>query len=290
MARKPKKKAEAALEPQEDNLLDGSLCEENPFGWGEGTTPPGRVRFLRFLTWSESPTHLISLRDTEGNFLAPGYFAAIQATRSAATVTDTLRQQARQQGIQLFMQSIFVPVVYPDVVPFRFWQHCTNPFDHTLVTLHYLHKKILESQVRNHFASAIPRNKRFVMGDLSSLLLQNRSVFGEFFSDPANAQCRGIVWRGPAGKLLGPSFPHITRLISYAIIRPEWIVDAQPVSGAPDLIGDEARKSPVTCLKKVQKLLITSEEGLKQPRSGEGRKSGSRRRKEESVQAEDAGL
>lgn len=287
-----KKIVDAVLDAkaQEDSLNDGALCEENPFGWGEGTTPPGRVRFLRFLTWSTSPTHLVSLRDTEGSFLAPGFFAAIQATRSATTVTDTLRQQARQKGIQLFMQSLFVPVVYPDVVPFRYWQHCTNPFDHTLVTLHYLHKKILESQVRRHFAGAIPKDRRFVMGDLSTLLLRNRTVFNDFFSDPANAQCRGIVWRGPAGTLLGQSFPHFTRLISYAILRPEWIMDAQPVSGAPDLIGDAARKSPATCLKRVQKLLITTEAALKTARLNEERRSEYKRRKEETEQAEDAGL
>ena len=158
------------------------------------------------------------------------------------------------------------------------------------MTLHYLHKKILESQVRRHFAGAIPKDRRFVMGDLSTLLLQNKSVFNDFFTDPANAQCRGIVWRGPAGKLLGQSFPHFTRLISYAILRPEWIMDAQPVSGAPDLIGDAARKSPAACLKKVQKLLITTEAALKTARVNEERRSEYKRRKEESDQAENAGL
>ena len=259
------REAAAAAEPEEDenDLGEGAISEENPYGWGEGTTPPGRVRFLRFLVWSTSPNRLVSLRDKEGELLAPGYMAAMQATRPASVVMDGLRQQARQQGIQLYIQSLFVPVVYPDVVPFRFWQHTTNPFDHTLVSLHYLHKKILEKQVRGHFARAIPKDKRFVMSDLSNLLLQNRIAFDEFFSNPANSQCRGIVWRDQATRILGQGCPQFSRIVCYAVLRPEWIVDAQPVFGAKDLIGKDRRKDPEACYNKVQKILVCTEAGLK---------------------------
>ncbi len=265
----------------ESDLGDGSISDVNPYGWGTDSTPPGRVRFLRFYTWSPLPLRLVSLRDAQGHFLAPGYFAAVQATRSAGPVLATLRQNARRKGERLYVQQIFVPVVYPGVVPFRYWQHSTNPFDQTMVTLHYLHKKIAEDEIRRHFAQAIPNDKRFTIGTMARLLMDNRDVFKDFFTNPDNARCRGIIWRDSVELLLGDNLAHPGRIVTYAVLRPEWIVDAQPLDGARDLVGN-ARKEPFTCLKRLASRIITDDAAMERALLHERRRSDTRTKQAQS--------
>ena len=257
----------------EDEEVTGDICDVNPFGWGEDTTPPGKVRFLHFYTWSTLPTRLVSLRDSRGHFLAPGYFAAIQATRSSAPVLGALREAALRRKWHLCIQQLIVPVVYPAVVPFRYWQHCTNPFAHTMVTLHYLHKKVAEEEIRRHFAMALPPGQRFTLNGISTLLLQNSDVFRQFFSNPANKSCRGIIWRDKAGKIFGSKFPQPARLVNYAILNPDWIIDAQPVAGGTDLIGPRARKNPKTCMERLRRLLVMDDAGLRRAIASEERRA-----------------
>ena len=259
--------------PDDEEEITGDICDVNPFGWGEDTTPPGKVRFLKFYTWSTLPTRLVSLRDSRGHFLAPGYFAAIQATRSSAPVLGALREAALRRKWHLCIQQLIVPVVYPAVVPFRYWQHCTNPFAHTMVTLHYLHKKVAEEEIRRHFAMALPPGQRFTLNGISTLLLQNSDVFRQFFSDPANKSCRGIIWRDTAGKIFGSKFPQPARLVNYAILNPDWIMDAQPVAGGTDLIGARARKNPKTCMERLRRLLVMDDAGLRRAIASEERRA-----------------
>ncbi len=251
----------------ESNTLPPSMLV-NPYGWGLDSCPPGRVRFMRFYTWSFLSKRIISMRDISGRFLAPGCVACIQATRSAGPVIDALRQRARLTGTPFFIQQLFMPVVYPGVSPFRYWQHCANPFDQNLVTLHQMHKKLAETQLRAHFPDALPPGVRFTISTIPDHLLEHRRCFRNFFDNPANDLVRGILWRAPASLVAGSDIPQPQSLINYAVIRPEWVVDAKPLDSAPDLVGP-ARSDPGTCLARVARLLVMDNAAYERARQSE---------------------
>ncbi len=175
----------------ESNTLPPSMLV-NPYGWGLDSCPPGRVRFMRFYTWSFLSKRIISMRDISGRFLAPGCVACIQATRSAGPVIDALRQRARLTGTPFFIQQLFMPVVYPGVSPFRYWQHCANPFDQNLVTLHQMHKKLAETQLRAHFPDALPPGVRFTISTIPDHLLEHRRCFRNFLTIPPTPWCEAF--------------------------------------------------------------------------------------------------
>ena len=93
----------------------------------------------------------------------------------------------------------------------------------------------------------------------------------DFFADPRHASCHGLVLRDAANLFFGRKFPNGGRLINYAILRPEWIVDVRPVAGSPDLLG-RARRDPRTSLARIRKLLVTSDGELTKARAAETRR------------------
>ncbi len=261
--------------PEDGNLGgedgEGEILEKNPLGWGPETTPPGRVRFLHFYTWSSLPLRLVSLRDFRGHFIAPGCFAALQVNRASMELVAALRQAALQNGIPLYVHMLFVPVVYPDPVAYGDWQRCTNPYSQSVASLQFVHPKVCEAETRRLFGDDFFAEKRFSFPYLSTQFLKQPEIFARFFADPANAACRGIIWRDAISKVFGRNFPKPGRLVSYAVLRPEWIVDARPVGGEGDLLT-VVRRDAAARLTRLARILVLDSKGLRRARESEERR------------------
>ena len=258
-------------ESQEPIPAPGALTPaENPWGEGIGSVPAGRVHFVRFYTWTTLSAHVCSLRNEDGDFLAPGFVTALQDTRSAQPILNAMRESAMKRGWNINIQMLFVPVVYPERAGFRLWKQVANPFDHNLVYLYYLLKNNALEMVEDHFRLGIETSRQ--MRNLASSLIKKENAFRDFFADERHANCHGLVLRDAAGIFFGKSFPNSGRLINYCVLRPEWIVDIKPVAGAPDVL-DKARKDPKTCLARIRKVLVTTTEELNKARASEERKA-----------------
>ncbi len=68
--------------------------------------------------------------------------------------------------------------------------------------------------------------------------------------------------------MAGSDIPQPQSLINYAVIRPEWVVDAKPLDSAPDLVGP-ARSDPGTCLARVARLLVMDNAAYERARQSE---------------------
>lgn len=258
-------------ESQEPIPAPGALTPaENPWGEGIGSVPAGRVHFVRFYTWTTLSAHVCSLRNEDGDFLAPGFVTALQDTRSAQPILNAMRESAMKRGWNINIQMLFVPVVYPERAGFRLWKQVANPFDHNLVYLYYLLKNNALEMVEDHFRLGIETSRQ--MRNLATSLIKKENAFRDFFADERHANCHGLVLRDAAGIFFGKSFPNSGRLINYCVLRPEWIVDIKPVAGAPDVL-DKARKDPKTCLARIRKVLVTTTEELNKARASEERKA-----------------
>lgn len=243
---------------------------ENPWGEGAGTSPEGRVHFMHFYTWNTIPGSIVSLRTEQGDFLAPGFVTAIQDTRAAGPILTSVREAAMKRGWELCIQKLFVPVVYPVKAVFRHWKQAANPFEQNIVYLHYLLQSNDTAQLSEHFNLGVEAEIR-PMSTYYSALLNSTNALRLFFEDERHACCHGLVLREAASLFFGRKFPNGGRLINYAILRPEWIVDVRPVAGAPDLMG-RARWDPRTSLCRIRKLLVTNDEELEKARITEERR------------------
>ena len=228
------------------------------------------MHFVRFYTWTTLSAHVCSLRNEDGEFLAPGFVTALQDTRSAQPILNAMRESAMKRGWNINIQMLFVPVVYPERAGFRLWKQVANPFDHNLVYLYYLLKNNALEMVEDHFRLGIETSRQ--MRNLATSLIKKENAFRDFFADERHANCHGLVLRDAAGIFFGKSFPNSGRLINYCVLRPEWIVDIKPVAGAPDVL-DKARKDPKTCLARIRKVLVTTTEELNKARASEERKA-----------------
>ncbi len=243
---------------------------ENPWDEGAGTSPEGRVHFMHFYTWNTLQGHIVSLRNDQGVFQVPGYVTAIQDTRAAGPILASIREAAIRRGWELSIQKLFVPVVYPVHAVFRQWKQTANPFEQNIVYLHYLLQNNDIQQLNAHISLEEETETR-PMRTYYTALLESASAVKDFFADPRHASCHGLVLRDAANLFFGRKFPNGGRLINYAILRPEWIVDVRPVAGSPDLLG-RARRDPRTSLARIRKLLVTSDGELTKARAAETRR------------------